>query len=197
MKQDLSANYWNDRYLQDSSPWDIGAVSTPLKTYFDQLTNKDLAILIPGAGNAWEAEYLHSQGFANVTVCDLAEAPLKNLAARCPGIPAKNLIQGNFFDLKENSYDLIVEQTFFCALDPSLRPAYAKKVFELLHPGGHLMGLLFNAVFEHQGPPFGGTAEEYRGYFEGRFEFRTFENAYNSIKPRAGRELFVNLVKTT
>lgn len=30
----------------------------PLKVYFDQLTNKDLKILIPGGGNSHEAEYL-------------------------------------------------------------------------------------------------------------------------------------------
>ncbi len=196
MRPDLSANYWNDRYLQDSAHWDVGAVSTPLKVYFDQLTDKDLAILIPGAGNAWEAEYLHQQSFTNVTVCDLAEEPLKNLAARCPGISAKHLIQSNFFDLEDNSDDLIVEQTFFCALDPSLRPAYADKVFRLLRSGGHLTGLLFSVEFENEGPPFGGTAEEYRTYFEGCFGFKTFEPAYNSIQPRAGRELFVNLIKS-
>jgi hypothetical protein len=44
-------NYWEERYLKNEIGWDIGAVSTPLKEYIDQLTNKACRILIPGAGN--------------------------------------------------------------------------------------------------------------------------------------------------
>ena len=38
--------------LRDLAPEYIGAPSLPLKTYIDQLINKDLRILMPGAGNA-------------------------------------------------------------------------------------------------------------------------------------------------
>lgn len=50
MTEFLSAEYWNQRYLNNASQWDLGAVSPPLKAYFDQLSNKDISILIPGAG---------------------------------------------------------------------------------------------------------------------------------------------------
>ena len=50
--------YWNEKYLQGSAGWDIGYASTPLVEYFSQLTDKNLRILIPGCGNAYEAEYL-------------------------------------------------------------------------------------------------------------------------------------------
>ena len=50
--------YWSKRYKEERTGWDIGFPSLPLKTYIDQLENKDLKILIPGAGNAYEAEYL-------------------------------------------------------------------------------------------------------------------------------------------
>jgi hypothetical protein len=57
-------------------------VSTPLKTYIEQLDNKDLKILIPGAGNSYEAEFLFRLGFKNVFVLDFAEAPLQNIKKR-------------------------------------------------------------------------------------------------------------------
>ena len=63
MTEFLSADYWNERYLNNASQWDLGAVSPPLKKYIDQKLNKDLAILIPGAGNSYEAIYLMEQGF--------------------------------------------------------------------------------------------------------------------------------------
>ena len=46
-----------------------------------------------------------------------------------------------------------------------------------------------------QEPPFGGSKEEYRRYFEPYFEFRHFETATNSLRPRQGRELFICLKK--
>jgi len=192
---DLTEPYWNNRYLENKAGWDLGEISTPLQHYIDQLEEKQLQILIPGAGNAYEAEYLHKKGFTNVFVCDIADAPLKNFSDRCSGFNTRHLLKQDFFELEENRYDLIIEQTFFCAIHPGLRQAYADKVARLLKPGGKLVGLLFNDQFETPGPPFGGTAEEYLNYFNQAFTIKALEPAYNSIKPRAGRELFINLVK--
>ena len=128
MSPDLTETYWNNLYLDRQSPWDLGSISTPLKEYFDQLKNKNISILIPGAGNAYEAEYLINNGFENVYVCDFAEEPLKNLLRRCPQIKQSNLLQTDFFEIKDLNFDLIIEQTFLCALDISLRQKYFEKV---------------------------------------------------------------------
>ena len=79
MSDFLSADYWEERYKLHDTGWDMGEVSPPLKAYFDQLTNKDVAILIPGCGNSYEAEYLVQQGFTKVTVIDIAEGPVERL----------------------------------------------------------------------------------------------------------------------
>ena len=186
--------FWEDHYHQGYMAWDLGAVSTPLKEYINQLENKLLKILIPGGGNGYEAEFLFKQGFKNVFVADIASAPLRNLKSRVPSFPDKQLLHLDFFDV-QGSFDLILEQTFFCALDPALRQAYAKKTYDLLVPGGKLVGLLFDDVLNTDKPPFGGTKEEYISYFCPYFRFNKFESCYNSIKPRSGRELFINLEK--
>ena len=67
---DFDSKYWDDRYLENNLGWDIGYISTPLKEYFDQLKIKSINILIPGAGNAYEAEYLWEKGFSNVFIID-------------------------------------------------------------------------------------------------------------------------------
>lgn len=198
MNNFLSSTYWNERYLHHNSGWDTGSVTLPLKTYFDQLEDKTITILIPGAGNAYEAEYLVSKGFTNVFVCDLAEEPLKNLKKRCPEFKPENLLHTDFFELSNHlpntlRFDLIIEQTFFCALSPSLRPNYFKHMSTLLKPGGKLVGLLFNDALNKNEPPFGGNKEEYFNYIDDSFKIRTFETCYNSIAPRRGRELFINL----
>lgn len=190
----LDAKYWEDRYHGNEIGWDIGYPATPLKEYFDQLKDKNLRILIPGAGNAYEAEYLFNQGFKNVSVIDLAPSALKNLKSRVADFPDENLIEGDFFE-HSGQYDLIVEQTFFCALHPELRADYATQMHGLLASGGRLMGLLFDDALNTEHPPYGGTKGEYFDYFNPLFTFKTFERAHNSIKPREDRELFMILVK--
>jgi SAM-dependent methyltransferase len=194
MMFDLNSSYWNNRYLSDDFGWDIGACSTPLQQYIDQLNNKGLTLLVPGAGNAYEAEYLYRQGYKNVFVLDFAKEPLQTFHERMPDFPAGQLIEQDFFR-HEGQYDLIIEQTFFCALSPELRPQYVQHMHRLLKPGGRLAGVLFNDPMNADKPPFGGNMEEYRKLFGPLFKIRTLEPCYNSIKPRAGREAFVILEK--
>ena len=185
----LNKEYWEERYRQQLTGWDIGYVSTPVKTYIDQLEDKNIRILIPGAGNSYEAEYLYKNGFKNVYVIDIAKSPLQNFKVRLPLFPDEQLIEGDFFDLNMK-FDLIIEQTFFCALNPMARKDYAQKVYNLLNKNGKIAGLFFNFPLTEEGPPFGGSKNEYLVYFEPLFKIKVFEVCYNSIKPREGTELF-------
>jgi len=184
--------YWSKRYEENNTGWDIGYPSTPLKDYIDQIDNKEIKILIPGAGNAYEAEYLFKSGFKNVYVLDISELPLKALKKRVPSFPDDQLIHDDFFEHDE-VYDLILEQTFFCSFEPTKenRTNYGIKMNQLLKPNGKLVGLWFNhPLFEGAKRPFGGTREEYLNYLSPHFEVKLFDDCYNSIKPRADKELF-------
>ncbi len=75
----FNKKYWEQKYINNQTGWDIGHISTPIKNYIDQLQNKELRILIPGAGNSYEAEYLWNQGFKNLFILDIAEQPLKKM----------------------------------------------------------------------------------------------------------------------
>ena len=193
----LNSSYWQQRYEKEQTGWDAGSITLPIKTYADQLP-QNARILIPGAGNGHEAQYLHEQGFQQVYVCDWAKAPLAALANRCPNFPPAHLIQGDFFQLQlDQPVDYILEQTFFCAIDPALRPQYAQKTAQLLRTGGVLAGVFFNEYLNtgRPGPPFGGSAAEYHNYFEAHFSEVHFEPCYNSIAPRQGVELWGKLVR--
>lgn len=185
----LTKEYWENRYKQNQTGWDVGAITTPLKDYFDQLTDKNCRILIPGGGNSYELEYLHKLGFTSVYVADFAKQPLENIQARIPTIDVKHLIHHDFFEI-EDTFDLIVEQTFFCALVPEFRERYVQKTHSLLKDKGKLIGLLFQFPFTENGPPFGGSKTEYKSLFSNHFKIKTLETAYNSIKPRQNNELF-------
>ena len=183
-------SYWENKYENQHTGWNIGYISTPIKAYIDNLETKEISILIPGAGNSFEAEYLYRKGFKNVTVLDIAKQPLLNLKERLIDFPESKLIQADFFE-HEGCYDLILEQTFFCALDPTLRNAYAIKMFHLLKDKGKLVGLLFDFLLNEEGPPFGGSIFEYQKTFQEYFEIKNLNRCINSIKPRQGKELFI------
>jgi SAM-dependent methyltransferase len=188
--ENLDEKYWDKRYENGETGWDIGYPSTPIKTYIDQIENKHLKILIPGAGNSYEAIYLLENNFTNVTVCDISFYPLEKLEKYA----ALKLLHQNFFDINDH-YDLVIEQTFFCALPRIYRIEYVKKMYSILQNKGKLVGVLFNKEFDIEGPPFGGTEDEYKKLFESYFEFKVFEKCYNSIPPRSNSELFINIIK--
>ena len=190
----LDSNSWNDRYLSNNTGWDVGYITTPLKDYFDQLVDKNISILIPGCGNSYEAEYLFNLGFRNVYVLDFSKKALENFKSRINNFPEENILCADFFSADGN-YDLIVEQTFFCAIAVERRSEYAKKVHSLLNKNGRLVGVFFNAPMYKDHPPYGGSKEEYIKYFSSLFELNIFEPSYNSITSRKGKELFVKLIK--
>jgi len=192
----LNKLYWDNRYREGETGWDVGGVSEPLKDYIDQLEDRGIKILVPGAGNAYEAEYLFLKGFRKVHVLDISTVAIERFINRFPDFPRSQIINEDFFR-HVGKYDLIIEQTFFCAIDRRRRSEYAEKAFNLLNDNGTITGLLFNHEFGKDEPPYGGTKEEYEKYFTPFFMTEIFETAYNSIKPRAGRELFFKFRKKT
>ncbi len=194
MENHINKDFWDHRWETKATGWDIGYASPAITNYMKEFCHKDAAILIPGCGNAYEAEYLLENGFTNISLIDIAPKAVENLKLKFQNNNCVTIFCADFFEHKEK-YDLIIEQTFFCAIHPSLRSKYAHKVFELLKPNGRLMGVLFNTYFGNETPPFGGNTEEYRGYFQSLFEIKKMEICYNSILPREGKEVFIEFIK--
>lgn len=189
----LDATYWNNKYVRNEIGWDIGYANPVLVDFVLHNFKKECKILIPGLGNGYELEALWKNGYKNAIGLDLAPAAREAFITRVPDFPSDNYVLENFFD-HSSKYDLIVEQTFFCALNPSLRAAYTIKMLELLEPKGQLAGLLFNFNRE-VGPPFGGDKEEYTNLFSSDFQIVKMDICKESIAPRLGNEYFFQLIK--
>jgi SAM-dependent methyltransferase len=190
----LDQEFWEKRYQDNNTGWNIGAISTPLKNYFDSIKNKDCSILIPGCGFGHEAKYLFENGFKNVSILDLSKSALNDFQKRVPNFPKENLFISNFFD-HNHKYDLIIEQTFFCAIDTKLRRKYVNHTHKLLKENGKIAGLLFNKQFDQDQPPFGGSKQEYKKLFEKKFKINKLDLAEDSIEARKGVELFFEFQK--
>jgi methyl halide transferase len=187
--KELDQEFWDSKYREKSFGWDLGEVSPPLKEYFNQLNDKNIAILIPGCGNSYETQYLLEKGFNNITLIDISPTLTDELRKKFNNNKSVKIVCEDFFE-HNGQYDLVVEQTFFCAINPTLREKYCIKTKQLLFKNGKLAGLLFDVVFEKPGPPFGGSKEEYTQLFSKHFNLKTLEICYNSFFKRANTELF-------
>merc|ERR1719162_1113175 len=122
---------WADG-LEKGSRFDVAGVSLPLAAELarrkreTQTLPPGLSALIPGSGRAYDALALAEYGFASVTALDMSptacvaareEIAAYNADSSCSSI---NVVCGDFFE-HEGHYDFIWDNTFLCALDPSVR----------------------------------------------------------------------------
>jgi len=189
----LDKTYWDNQYQAHTTGWDLGQVAPPIKSYIDTLQNKSIAILIPGCGNSYEADYLLQQSFTNITVIDISPTLVHSLETKFRNNKNITIVLGDFFE-HQGVYNIIIEQTFFCALPPRMRQKYVWKMHQLLSEHGLLAGLLFNRDFEVS-PPFGGSLNEYKQLFQHSFLLNKLSTATNSVAARAGNELFIEFRK--
>ena len=120
-----------------------------------------LTALVPGCGRAYDALALAEHGYASVVALDLSPAACE--AAReelkASGSAAASRVEvrcGDFFALEGGSetYDMIWDCTFLCALDPSVRERWASQMRTLLAPQGELMTCVFPIGDREGGPPY-------------------------------------------
>lgn len=187
----LDQTFWDQRWKNGQTGWDLSEASPAILAYIDQQQPPfDTHILIPGCGNAWEAKALVERGYQHITLCDISPTLCASLAEQFSSTPEIRIICGDFFDLI-GPFDLVIEQTFFCALTPGLRSAYVNQMANIIRPGGFLAGLWFSVEFPFDGPPFGGNPADYLKLLEPYFTIREAGPCMNSVKPRQGNEWFI------
>ena len=180
--------FWNTRWKEGQTGWDIGSCAPAFLDYFSNSTDKSASILIPGCGNAHEAEFLVSAGYTNITLIDIAPKAVERLNKKFENNHNIHIICGDFFE-HQGQYDYLLEQTFFCAINPALRSDYVKKAHAILRPKGKIIAVLFDRSFEG-GPPFGGSKNEYTELFMPYFKITSLETNHRSIPQRMGTEVF-------
>lgn len=192
-----SLSDWQKHYDEDDLQWDIGEVSPAiLQLVKDNKISPGKAI-VPGCGQGHEVVYLAENGF-QVTGVDFAEGAVKllRLSLESKGLPGR-VLQRNFFELEaehDACYDLLLEQTFFCAIEPKDRSKYVATANRILKPGALLAGLFYQTG-EEDGPPFNTTREDILEHFSEMFEIETLEKTSQSVEKRAEKELLVLLRK--
>ncbi|MBC8312308.1 MAG: methyltransferase domain-containing protein [Candidatus Marinimicrobia bacterium] len=191
--------YWENSYKSGEMGWDVGC-PTPIFTNWINAQTNPLSICILGAGNGWDALHFAEKGH-RVTAVDFAESAVLNMKASAEKRGLKlDIIHADIFDLDKlftNTFDIILEYTCFCAIDPAQRDDYIRIVNHLLNPSGKFVGLLFpiDKELNDDGPPYGVDINTTLESFAKYFTLVKKEMPTLSIERRKGREIFVILKK--
>lgn len=203
----VSMEDWNERYVTDHTPWDLGSVAPPFVALMKEERFPSGKLLVPGCGRGYEAIYFARHGFA-VTACDFSQQACAEMQAMADRAEVPLQVEcGDFFNLPQRyagAFDYMLEQTFFCAIPPEKRPDYVKAAAHLLKPGGRLFGVFFQFDDEHagregaeaeEGPPFGTSMDELRHLFRPMFRIDALEWCDSSHPRRTNEELWAEFVR--
>lgn len=181
--------FWDPLFAADAGGWELGRASPPLQAWFSEHVPKDMRTLVPGCGRGHEARMLAALG-AKVTAIDLSPTAIAQARARTPPELAIEFAVQDLFGFISTSpgFDLVVEHTCFCAIDPARRDDYVSAVADALRPGGSLVGV-FYAHGRPGGPPFTTDAAEIERRFSPRFAIERLTPAHDSTLVRHGQEL--------
>lgn len=170
-------DFWEDKYTQNCTPWDIGQAAPAFVKYFAKFgdgTTKKVAVL--GSGKGHDAFYIASLNKYEVCGFDFSFGAIDfcNELKTKKNIKHIYFYQVNFFQLVsdtkwKNHFDYVIEHTSLCAIDPKLRKEYVNLIKYLLKADGKLVGLFFIRPKEVGGPPFGSTPEEIKELFQKDF----------------------------
>lgn len=151
MAQDSSRpDFWDTRFRGGVTPWDAGGVPLFLSRWIE--TRSPCRVLIPGCGSGYEVRLFAGHGH-EVLAIDFSAAAVE-AARKELGELGRLVAQRDFFRFEAKPFDLIYERAFLCALPRRLWPQWARRVAELVRPGGELAGFFFFDDNE-KGPPYG------------------------------------------
>lgn len=178
-------DFWCKRFGEGVTPWDAGKVPNALADFVARQP-APLNTLIPGCGSGWEAACLAEHRWP-VTALDFSPTAVAR-AREVLADFAVDLVCDDFFKWQPaQPLQLIYERAFLCALPRKLWEDWARRVAELLPPGGLLAGFFF-VCEQPKGPPFGILPEQLYALLAPNFVLIEDREVDDSIPVFAGRE---------
>ncbi|HEU4351867.1 MAG TPA: methyltransferase domain-containing protein [Burkholderiales bacterium] len=184
-----AADFWDTRFRTGVTPWDAGGVPAHLESWFKTRPPGGSKVLVPGCGTGYEIALFARHG-DDVLGIDFSQAALE-AARRYLGAQSRLVRQADFFAFEEGSFDFVYERAFLCALPRVRWSDWARRMSELVRPGGELAGFFYLDDNE-RGPPFGTSREGLHRLLDRAFLLREDKAIppQDSLAVFAGKEIW-------
>ncbi|CAN6456511.1 unnamed protein product [Victoria cruziana] len=189
----LSRDRWNKCYEEGVIPWDLGQ-ATPMVIHLVQSGSLPKGRgLVPGCGTGYDVVEMASpeRHVVGLDISEKAMARSREIFSSAPNAGNFSFVAADFFNWKTTeTFDFIFDYTFFCAIDPSMRSAWAKRMDEFLTVDGELIILMFPVDDRSGGPPFKVSVEAYDEVLRplGFMVIKVEDNEY-AVDSRKGKEM--------
>jgi SAM-dependent methyltransferase len=144
--------FWNQRYASGETPWVLRKIPHTLRSFLKRRHTRK-RILIPGCGTDHGVIKAFVDAGFEVTAIDFSPVALAETKKALGNFDAEIICADFFKSHFGRRFDLVYERTFLCAINPLKWRRYAKRIAELLRPGGKLIGIFFYGT-EPQPPPY-------------------------------------------
>lgn len=154
--------FWQQRFERGETPWDRGGAGPQIAAWLGSgMLGPGMRVLVPGCGSGHDVLALAQAG-CEVTALDYAPAALALTARRLRETGATaTLVQADALHWQApQPFDVVYEQTCWCALHPDRWSAYARQLQDWVRSAGHLLLLAMQcrrdgaADGRVEGPPY-------------------------------------------
>lgn len=190
--------FWNKTYHNGRIPWDLHGPTPIFRRLVQDGTLTPGRIIVLGAGRGHDARMLARHGF-QVTAVDFAASAVQAMRQLDDPRYPVTIVEADLFELPFKifgHFDLVLDYTCYCAIDPGRRDEYADVVTRLLRSEGRLVMLAFPIGRRGGGPPFVVQPNEIIAAFTMRgFHLDLHEQPGDSVPSRQGIEELLILRK--
>ncbi|XP_066364547.1 probable thiol methyltransferase 2 isoform X2 [Miscanthus floridulus] len=149
---EYSSDGWRRCWEEGVTPWDLGQPTPAVVDLVNSGTlpggdhdGRATTVLVPGCGAGHDVVALSGAG-RFVVGLDISEAAIHKARQRAAAADGNSFdfVAADFFTWEPpDKFDIIFDYTFFCAFEPSMRPAWAKRIADLLKQDGELITLMY------------------------------------------------------
>ncbi|XP_021752025.1 probable thiol methyltransferase 2 isoform X2 [Chenopodium quinoa] len=155
---------WERCWEERVTPWDLGKPTPVLQHLLQTDSLPKGRALVPGCGSGYDVVTLASpeRYVIGLDLSEVAVEKARELASSTPNANYVSFLQADFFNWEPTElFDLMFDYTFFCAIVPNMRPAWATRMGDLLKPDGELITLMFPIDDHEGGPPYKTSVADY------------------------------------
>lgn len=183
---------WSHRYEEKDIGWDMGHPSPSLVWAVEKLKLPKMRIAVLGCGLGHDAHFLATKGH-RVIGFDFSQQAIDGAKQKYPESENLKWECEDVFKMPSHylkQFDLVIEHTCFCAVDPARRDELVSVWESLLSEEGQVLGVFFTMP-KNFGPPFGATELEIADRLHKSFRTSLWVRSRVSHPRRLGKELVV------